>query len=191
MGNFYSTTADGGLNQCITGIGGCGIIFRLEINGTETILYNFTGGADGNAPNANLIRDAHGNLYGTTSYGADFTCDFLGCGTVFKLDRAGKLTVLHTFAGPEGASPRDGLVMDSSGNLYGTTAVGGAPTCYCGTVYKVDATGNLTVLHAFTGTPDDGYSPIGALVRDPAGNLFGTTYNGGTGNQGTVFKLTP
>jgi len=190
VGNFYGTTAGGGSNGCLSGIG-CGTVFRLEINGTVTILYNFSDGADGNSPNAGLIRDAHGNFYGTTSYGGDFTCDFLGCGTVFKLDRTGKLTVLHTFAGPEGAGPRDGLVMDSSGNLYGTTNVGGAPTCYCGTVYQVDATGNLTVLHAFTGTPDDGYSPLGALVRDPAGNLFGTTYFGGTGNLGTVFKLTP
>jgi len=104
-------------------------VFRLNKNGTEKVLYSFTGGSDGAYPRAGVIRDATGNLYGAATYGGDYNCDPIeGCGTVFKLNKNGELTVLHQFAGgKDGAYPYYGsLVIDASGNLYGTTFGGGA-----------------------------------------------------------------
>jgi uncharacterized repeat protein (TIGR03803 family) len=100
--------------------------------------------------------------------------------------------VLHSFAYADGAFPEAGLVMDSSGNLYGTTTGGGSSTnCPngCGTVFRLDPSGTLTMLHTFS--YGDGYSPVAALVRDPSGNLYGTTFYGGSSGYGTVFKLDP
>ena len=158
---------------------------------TYTVLYNFTGGPDGGWPYYGLVRDAKGNLYGTTYYGGDLNCDYpYGCGVVFKLDNGGKETTLYTFTetGGDGANPAAGLVIDSSGNLYGTTYYGGASGD--GTVFKLDSSGNETVLHSFTGYPDDGAYPFADLVRDAAGNLYGTTYSGGAGEvDGTVFEV--
>ncbi len=159
---------------------------------TFTVLYSFKGGADGSGPTASLIRDAAGNLYGTTFLGGDLKCGArAGCGTVFKLDAAGNETVLYSFAGgAAGSSPFAGLIRDLEGNFYGTTVYGGDLNCGnpsgCGTVFKLDATGKKTVLHRFTGPPD-GSTPYGGLVRDPQGNLYGTTVFGG--GYGTVFKL--
>jgi uncharacterized repeat protein (TIGR03803 family) len=106
--------------------------------------------------------------------------------------QARTLTVLHTFTGgPDGANPIWGsLIKDSAGNLYGLAPGGGDPSCTsgCGAVFKVDATGQQTTLYTFTGGAD-GSGPIGTLLRDAAGNLCGTTANGGTGNSGTVFRL--
>src|SRR5437667_4646354 len=115
------------------------------MSGRDTVFYSFTGGEDGESPNGGLIRDAQGNFYGTTTRGGDPSCDVgFGCGTVFKLDRTGKLTVLHSFLDGEGAVSRGGLIRDSSGNLYGTTFNGGG-TCNCGSVFKVDTASNLTL----------------------------------------------
>ena len=160
---------------------------------TYKVLYSFTGGADGRTPIAGLVGDAAGNLYGTTVDGGDPTCDLNpGCGTVFKLDTSGTETVLHTFTWADGTHPVAALVRDASGNLYGTTIWGGDSTCYvpygCGTVFKVDTTGKYTVLHTFTGGAD-GVGPEADLIRDAAGNLYGTTYQGGASDRGTVFKL--
>jgi uncharacterized repeat protein (TIGR03803 family) len=188
-GNLYGTTYEGGGTGCASF--GCGTVFKLDPSGHETVLYRFTGGADGRNPYAGLVRDPVGNLYGTTYYGGSSNNCYQGCGTVFKLDTTGAETVLHSFTGsPDGNFPRGGLVRDAAGNLYGTTAWGGA--FGKGTVFKLDATGKETVLHSFTGP--DGQYPVAGLIRDAAGNLYGTTKNGGSSNDcrggcGTVFKV--
>jgi len=165
---------------------GYGTVFKLDPSGEETVLHSFTY-SDGAFPDAGLIRDKAGNLYGTTS-GGDLVCGLQGCGTVFKVDPSGHETVLHSFTNsPDGAGPYAGLVMDKAGNLYGTTLNGGA--CGYGTVFKLDPSGHETVLHSFTNSPD-GAGPYANLVRDKAGNLYGTTEEGGASGYGTVFRLT-
>jgi uncharacterized repeat protein (TIGR03803 family) len=118
---------------------------------TFTVLYSFTGGADGGVPVAALFMDAAGNLYGTTQGSGAF-----GWGTVFKLDTSSNETVLHNFNGDagDGCLPIGALIMDNAGNLYGTTE-----DCGSGTVFKLDTSGNYTVLHSFTGS--DGGNPGG------------------------------
>jgi len=183
QGNLYGTTAEGGNPACPHG---CGTVFKLDPAGHETVLYSFAG-MDGEYPRASLLRDAQGNLYGTTASGGA-----AGWGTVFKVDPSGTETVLYSFTGAgDGGSPGLGaLIMDAQGNLYGTTQAGGA--C-CGTVFKVDVTGSESVLYSFTGTGGDGTLPTGGLVRDAAGNLYGTTEGGGQYGgpygYGTVFKI--
>jgi uncharacterized repeat protein (TIGR03803 family) len=152
---------------------------------TFTVLYNFAGGTtDGSYPYAGLIRDAAGNLYGTTSRGGDYDG-----GVVFKVDSSGTEALLHTFTGgADGAYPYAGLVRDAAGHLYGTTYYyDGASGC--GVVFKLSKSGEETVLHNFAGGTTDGCYPYGGLLRDKAGNLYGTTYEGGAYNYGTVFKL--
>jgi len=179
-GNFYGTTVDGGANS------GRGTVFELSKTGQAIVLYTFTGGADGASPYGGLIRDAMGNLYGTTAFGGNTSCDSRGCGVVFKVSKAGKETVLHTFTGStDGAFPYSGVIQDAMGNLYGTTREGGATH---GTVFKVSKTGAETVLYSFTGRPDGGF-PHAGLIQDARGNLYGTTTLGGAYSSGTVFEL--
>jgi uncharacterized repeat protein (TIGR03803 family) len=174
-GNFYGATSTGGATRF-------GKIFKVNKLGKETVLYTFTGGADEAFPESGLIRDAAGNLYGTTFGQIDQGQN----GTIFKLDKTGHLTVLHTFNQFDGSFPND-LVRDAAGNLYGSTFAGG-PTDN-GVVFKLDPAGTFTVLHNFAGGAD-GWTPgTGALLLDALGNLFGTTYNGGTSNRGTIFKV--
>jgi uncharacterized repeat protein (TIGR03803 family) len=186
-GNLYGTTCEGGGSDS-------GTVFKLDRTGKETVLHSFTGGADGSCPIAGLLRDPAGNLYGTTTRGGASACDPpYGCGTVFKVDTSGNETVLYRFTGPpDGQYPEANLVRDAAGNLYGTTALGGASACYppygCGTVFRLDTTGGEVVLHRFTGGAD-GAEPLAGLVRDAAGNLYGTTGYGGLRDKGTVFKL--
>jgi uncharacterized repeat protein (TIGR03803 family) len=180
----------------------------------ETVLYAFTSRNGfhpdaGWQPNAGLIFDAKGNLYGTTAQGGNYLngCSTSGCGVVFKVDpTTRKETVLYKFTGgADGAGPRAGLIFDAKGNLYGTTYNGGnnVNSCDgsggsgCGVVFKVDPTTRKeTVLYTFTGGAD-GAGPTGGLIFDAKGNLYGTTYNGGdlnlcySGGCGVVFKLTP
>jgi uncharacterized repeat protein (TIGR03803 family) len=181
-GNLYGTTVDGGANGLYDGT-----VFKISTDGTETTLYSFGANVtDGwePGPNADLIMDSAGNLYGTTEYGGANGC---GCGTVFKIDAAGTETILHSFGGsPDGGEPYAGLIMDSAGNLYGTTMHGGANGG--GTVFKLDAAGTETILYSFGANNTDGLQPLTGLVMDRAGNLYGTTYEGGYGN-GTVFKV--
>jgi uncharacterized repeat protein (TIGR03803 family) len=178
-GNLYGTTVNGGRS-------GKGTVFKVDTTGKETVLHSFAGtGGDGANPYASLVRDAAGNLYGTTFLGGT-SCN---CGTIFKVDATGKETVVHSFTGLDGEYPLAGLVRDSAGNLYGTTTGGG--TSGYGVVFKLNETGTETVLHSFTGGTTDGNSPYAGLVRDAAGNLYGTTHSGGASNYGTVFKLTP
>jgi uncharacterized repeat protein (TIGR03803 family) len=193
-GNLYGTTFYGGDPTCSSPFSGCGIVFKLDATRKETLLYSFTGQADGAHPAAGLIRDTAGNLCGTTGGGGDLTCfNGFGCGTVFKLDATGKETVLYSFTGsPDGLDPIAGLVRDAEGNLYGTTGGGGGGTCSgsgCGTVFKLDATGKETVLYNFGTGGADGAVPGSLLIRDAAGNLYGTTISGGASSLGTVFKL--
>lgn len=221
-GALYGTTAQGG--SCAGFSTGCGTVFKLtppaagKTAWTETVLYKFKGSVDGRYPSARLIRDAHGNLYGTTVYGGG-GCQALlagdgGCGTVFRLAPpvAGKTawteTVLHRFkGGSDGYEPFAGLIMDSTGALYGTTSGGGGFSCPgdgmsgCGTAFKVTppALGKpnwtQSILHRFTGGVD-GSVPYGDLIADGQGGFYGTTSAGGKGsaNQssyGIAFRLIP
>jgi uncharacterized repeat protein (TIGR03803 family) len=156
---------------------------------TLTTLYTFTG-PEGSVPFAGVIRDSAGNLYGTTFYGgAYFNSEPYGFGVVFKLDTSNNETVLYSFAGgTDGANPYGGVIRDSAGNLYGTTSAGGSPTCQCGTVFKVSSGGKETVLYRFRGGTDGAF-PWGGVIRDSAGNLYGTTSAGGYKNYGTIYKI--
>jgi uncharacterized repeat protein (TIGR03803 family) len=208
-GNLYGTTTGGG---AVPGSAEGGVVFELircasAPSGYDfKVLYSFTG-ADGSYPTGALIRDSAGNLYGTTDVGgATSTCHPThGCGVVFKLSPTGTETVLHSFAGPDGANPfRAGLARDAAGNLYGTTQNGGAASSACansgfgtcGVVFKLSPAGTETVLHTFTGGAD-GANPLAGLVRDAAGNLYGTASDGGAAcfdnaiTCGVVFKLSP
>ena len=203
QGNLYGTTMFGGQAGGCFG-GGCGIVFKLDRAGKESVLYTFKGGTDGGYPSGPMVRDAAGNLYGETAYGGDLSCFApYGCGTVFKLDPDGKKTVLHRFSGTggDGRGPWTGLAGGKDGNLYGATLEGGTgPNCTsanngCGTVFKVDKAGKETILHSFTGSGAD-FPPVYAnLALDEKGNIYGTTPNGGNQNCGSgcgaIFMLDP
>jgi len=207
-GNLYGT------GSSAAAFGVLGTVFKVDTAGNFTVLHFFTG-SDGCGPSGGVIMDAAGNLYGTAG-----GCGAFGQGAVFKLDPLGNATVLYSFkggntGGSDGSGPTGGLIMDAAGNLYGTTVVGGgfdtSGTCGsqtgvggCGTVFKLDPSGNETVLYSFKGGSDGAFPfPLGDghLVRDAAGNLYGTTLEGSPGtctghNQvvvgcGTVFKLDP
>ena len=184
-GNLYGATQNGGTN-CLPA--GCGSVFQITPTGEVTILYSFSNnGTDGIYPGAGLALDTNGNLYGTTGAGGTNNK-----GTVFELSPSNVETILHSFDqnGADGHNPGYApLVLDREGNIYGTTAVGGAQDL--GTAFKVTPSGVETILHSFGANNQDGQFPYGGLVLDPAGNLFGTTDLGGPNEEGTVFKLTP
>jgi len=191
-GNLYGTTADGGANGLYDGT-----VFKISPTGTETILYSFGANATdglGPGPNASLIMDSAGNFYGTTESGGASEIGggtvSAGSGMVFKISADGRETILHSFGvtADDGGVPYAGLIMDSAGNLYGTTINGGANGG--GTVFKISAAGTETVLYSFNASSMDGFNPLGGLVMDSAGNLYGTTMRGGYG-YGTVFKVSP
>lgn len=174
-GNLYGTASTGGSS-------GAGVVFQLNTQGQEKVLYSFTGGADGATPEASLIIDAKGNLYGTTFAGGTN-----GAGVVFKLNEHGKETVLYTFSGgSDGANPEARLAIDAAGNLYGTTTAGGAYGT--GVVFKLSKQGKEEVLFSFYNGPD-GWIPIAGVTLDAKGRLYGTTSQGGTEGYGTVFQL--
>ncbi len=192
--------SNGNLLGTISCVGTCnngaasGGVFELA-SGVESVLAQADGKVYGN-----LLRDPQGDLYGT-SYGA---LSFSACGTVFEINAAGQYNVLYSFTGPDGCNPYAGLIRDGQGNLYGTTITGGASTyCFggCGTIFEITASGTEKVLYSFCSLAKctDGEAPYGRLLRDSAGNLYGTTYNAGStkcaghlgGGCGTVFKLTP
>jgi uncharacterized repeat protein (TIGR03803 family) len=196
-GNLYGTTEFGGTDNQ-------GTVFEITRNSngtwTESILYNFTGAADGGQPAAGLVFDVAGNLYGTANFGGSANCS-MGCGTVFKLTPASggwTQSVLYTFTGgADGREPYARLLFDATGNLYGTTLLGGniGSVCStgCGTVFKLTPASSgwtETVLYAFAGGTD-GASPYAGLAFDAAGKLYGTTSGGGTSGNGAIFKLTP
>jgi uncharacterized repeat protein (TIGR03803 family) len=189
-GNLYGTTSNGGAYAY-------GTVYKMApvAGGIKTVLHSFNG-KDGSYPLSGLIFDSAGNLYGTT-FGGDSSCQPpSGCGAVFKLAPGanGKWaeTVLHIFNGKDGALPCDGLVLDTAGNLYGTTRVGGSHSL--GTVFKVSPGTNgkwtETVLHNFTGGKD-GANPNAGVIFDSSGNLYGAAVGGGLSGQGNIFKLVP
>jgi uncharacterized repeat protein (TIGR03803 family) len=171
---------------------------------TFTVLYSFAGyPTDGAGPGAGLLMDASGNLYGTTVHGGNVNVTdcgnsgYVGCGTAFKLDTNGKETVLHNFAGADGANPTASVVMDARGDLYGTTEFGGRlqdctgnGSAGCGVVFKLSGK-KETVLYRFcsVGNCEDGAEPLAGLVMDRKGTLYGTAYLGGSPGYGVVFKL--
>jgi uncharacterized repeat protein (TIGR03803 family) len=194
-GALYGASIVGGSSTC--GFG-CGLVFEVTASDEFNLLYGFTSGPDGWEPNGNLIRDAQGNLYGTSRFGgSNPSCSStLGCGTVFEITPSSTETVLYSFSGgADGSNPTGaGLVQDRQGNLYGTTYSGGVGSCYqgfgCGVVFKVTPSGTETVLYSFTGGADGG-NPAANLILDAKGNLFGTTQIGGAQGYGTVFEVTP
>jgi uncharacterized repeat protein (TIGR03803 family) len=207
-GNLYGTTYIGGsYNGC--GYGGCGVVFKLTPEGKYTVFYSFCAEGDYNCtdgalPDAGLVLDQEGNLYGTTYGGGGYhpDCPFGRCGVVFKLTPDGKETVLYSFCEQtrcaDGMLP-NGLTIDRKGNLYGTTISGGANDG--GVVFKLTPEGKETVLHSFCAQQGcaDGYAPVAGLVIDQNGNLYGTTELGGSSagrcgggdGCGVVFKVTP
>jgi uncharacterized repeat protein (TIGR03803 family) len=193
-GNVYGTTGE---DTSFGDILCCGSVFKVDQHGNEIIFY-LNGNSDGNVPSGEIARDPDGNLYGTTNAGGDPNCQ---CGTVFKVDATGHFTVLHPFTGGNDGIDPVGLVRDAAGNLYGITGDGGSTACGsgCGTVFKLDPSGNETILHRFGGS--DGRYP-NSLTLDAAGNLYGTTIDGGASPPtcgtaslyqgcGVVFKITP
>jgi uncharacterized repeat protein (TIGR03803 family) len=175
-----------------------GTVWKLDTAGVFSVLYAFTGGADGGNPTGRLIQDTNGNIHGTTTSGGDASCN---CGVVFQLDTNGKETVIHKFFGHGGgAEPLVGL-LDVGGTLYGTAVAGGDSGCECGLVYEIGRTGQYTVLHRFGGAQDgDGNGSIfGALTLAGDGSIYSATWYGGTGTCsggsqpgcGTIFKYTP
>lgn len=186
-GNLYGTTFFGGNGTgCDINFAGCGVVFQITPNGTETVLHAFSGASDGWNPTGRLIRDTAGNLYGTTQFGGLY-----GYGTVFRIDSTGNETILHHFrGGNDGANPNAGVVEDAAGNLYGTTRYGGQGCDHqgCGTVFKIGTTGQESILHRFKDGLD-GASPLSGVAIDSAGNVYGTAWAGGLYNYGTVFEI--
>ena len=153
-------------------------------------LYSFIGNSDGAYPVGTVIRDGQGNFYGTTWYGGNANGTD-GHGTVYEYTASGEIRVLYAFTGDsDGSNPFSGLVMDSQGNLYGTTPSGGAfgeCSTGCGVVYEITPEGKELVLHSFYGP--DGIVPMSGLFLSTEGNLYGTTTSGGSFSGGTVFEL--
>jgi len=182
FGRLLGTTAQGGT-------GTQGTVFMIDTNGHETVLHSFVSRPDGLDPEAGLVIDEFNNLYGTTELGGS-----QGKGTIFRVTPGGLMEmVLHSFTccPPLGKNPVSGLIFDASGNLYGTAQNGG-DQAQDGTVFKLSPPGVLnvlTVLHVFNARAGDGRNPRGTLLFDHLGNLYGTTYQGGTHDQGTVFEI--
>lgn len=193
LGNLYGTAQEGGdASNCITRPeDGCGVVFELSPtvggNWHYSVVHAFTG-QDGEGPLDALAVDARGNLYGTT-----FSGGASHAGVVFKVAKTGSTwreTVIHTFTGtPDGSSPYGGVTLDSLGNVYGTTQVGGSSGN--GIVFELSllsGTWTETIVHDFSG--GDGLQPTSTPIFDPAGNLYGTTLSGGDNGSGTVFEIT-
>ena len=176
VGNFYGATQIGGPF-------GLGTIFKMNAAGIIRTLYAFGSVAgDGNAPTS-VLRDASGNLYGTTIAGGAHNA-----GIIFKIDSAGNETILHSFDSLGTTAMSASLIADAAGNLYGTSSTGGSNGV--GAIYKLDPAGNYTELYSFADDADGGF-PAAGLNRDSAGNLYGTALRGGSFNGGTAYKLDP
>ncbi len=192
-GNLYGTTSSGGIY-------GQGTVYEITPSGggwVENAIYDFGGGGDGGAPNAGMVIDQAGNLYGTTYMGGDPTC-YLNedsCGVVFELSPTSNgwvESVIHTFQYSDGAYPLGGLIADSNGNLYGTTEIGGSNNG--GTVFELTPSNGVwifNVLYNLTGNPRSQVGPVGLLAIDSSGSLYGVTNSEGAQSAGNLFKLTP
>lgn len=188
-GNLYNVCTVGGVN-------GFGTVYEISLNQGKwkfTTLYAFKDSPDGALPYGGVISDKAGNLYGTTYYAGVHDL-----GTVYKLTRGNGTwteSVLHSFkGGTDGASPISSLVADAAGSLYGTTSDGGAASCVCGVIFKVTrgtgGTWTESVAYQFTGAPEPGFAYNG-MVRDAAGNFYGATVHGGSGNDGAIYQFIP
>ncbi|MGA3042828.1 MAG: choice-of-anchor tandem repeat GloVer-containing protein, partial [Bryobacteraceae bacterium] len=191
-GDLYGTVYSGGT------MGG-GTIFKITPSGALTTLYNFcskSGCVDGDLPLAGLVQAANGDFYGTTGYGgvANSSCQYGTCGTVFKITPGGALTTLYSFCSQsgcaDGSNPYAGLVQATNGDLYGTTAYGGANCAPsgCGTVFKISPSGTLATLYSFCSESNcaDGEIPLAGLVQAANRDLYGVTdYGGANGEGGT------
>ncbi len=193
-GSLYGTTSEGG-----SGCGGvgCGVVFRLNPPPTscpatscpwiEHVLHRFVdNGQDGTYPYSEVVFDRNGNLYGTTSYGG--TTAGNGLGTVYEITSSGVESVIYSFTGEDdGMAPESPVILDAAGNLYGTTYIGAGGNGG-GSAYELSPTQSgfqIDVLHSF-------YSegpPVGGLLFDSLGNLYGTTSSGGSQFGGTVWEL--
>ena len=171
-GNLYGTTFAGGTGNCKIG---CGTVYKLDTSGVETVLHSFSNSSDGAFPSAGLVIDGTGNLFGVTYGGAEGSA-------AFRIDAGGTFNVLALFFG----NPSGDLVLGGNSLLYRTTRYGGSMDS--GTVYAVSQKGTATVLYSF-GPGSNGYNPYSGLLRDKAGNLYGTTYYGEGNCAGTLFKL--
>ena len=196
-GNLWGTTNAGSASCTVdTGGGGCdtalGTVFKFNpSSGAEAVVASFAGAPTANRPTGGLVQDAAGNFYGVTQYGG--THDQ---GTVFKMDSLGNVVTLYSFtSGTDGSRPgayrsNESLVMDSSGNLYGTTAAGGAYGQ--GTVFKITnpvTSPTYSLFHSFGAAPGYSNMPVGTLTMDSAGNFYGVTEDGGNYSYGNVYKL--
>jgi len=193
-GNLYGTTIQGGTHTS-------GTVFQLTPSGKHTVLYNFSGGADGSEPYKGVTLDEAGNLYGTTVAGGSTVCDG-GCGVVYTLTKSGGTwtqSVIHAFTGgADGSGAGSPLVFDKRGNIYGMTPGGGGTGCFglgCGVIFRLepDGTGNWTlrVLHTFTGGADGFGGSAGRLLIAHGGRVYGVVTQGGAYQQGVAFELTP
>jgi uncharacterized repeat protein (TIGR03803 family) len=185
-GNLYGATSAGGnLNYCVGNtLRGCGVLYKLTPNGEETVLHAFVP-ADGCTAFGPLLRDATGNLFGTTE-----TCAGNGYGGVYRLSPDGKFKVLHSFSyGADGTWAMAGVIEDSRGYLYGTTNLGGAFDD--GTVFRVAPDGNETVIYSFDDNAAVGGRPESPLLLGPQGQLFGETTVNEDSEEGTAFELFP
>ena len=201
-GNFYGVTANGGSSgteacESYDYIFGCGTIFKLTPSGTLTLLYSFCGGGgcgslptDGAYPLGRLAIGPDGNLYGTTQQGGVYQ-GYYNSGIIFRISLSGAYEVVHVFSGGDGtgdgAGPTAGLTLASDGNFYGTTQWGG--TYGNGTVFRMNLAGTVTILYSFAATDPNGAEPMGALIQANDGNLYGTCYESGANDSGTVFRI--
>jgi uncharacterized repeat protein (TIGR03803 family) len=188
-GNFYGSTAFGGVTNNLCGSRGCGVVFKVTPTGVESVLYSFVAGPSDGALPASLIQGSDGNFYGTTTYGGSSSD-----GTVFRVTPAGLETVLHSFAGAsDGALPTAPLVEGTDGNYYGVTPLGGGSGA--GVVFRITPAGVESTLHTFAGGSTDGANPYTALIQGTDGNFYGTTNSGGDASCisgcGVVFRLSP
>jgi uncharacterized repeat protein (TIGR03803 family) len=194
-GNLYGTTWVGGGAGCRPN-GGCGTVFRIGPDGTETVLHAFSGHSDGRYP-IGVVVDQDGVVFGTTGEGGGTDCfKGYGCGIVFKIAPDGTETVLYAFVGGQyGYQPASPPVIGSGGMLYGATIDGGLGNKQCGhdgcgTVFSLAPDGTETLIYAFKGG-SDGAHPFGRLVLDDTGNLFGTAETGGQIGYGTAYEVSP
>ena len=213
-GNLYGATEGGG-NQPYH----CGTVFELSPppsgsgSWTKSTLYSFNCDANGGHPEAGVVFDKIGNLYGTTTLdggagNGDCSASYGGCGVIFELSPPSRVganwseTVLYDFqGGTDGSYPASALVFDGNGNLYGVTPAGGSENCGydtgCGTVFELSPPSSHggpwteSILHSFSSDPDDGYLPRSGMVFGNSGDLYGVTEAGGPNNYGTVFQLAP
>lgn len=182
-GKLYGTTSSAGANSD-------GTVFTVSTGGTESVVYSFAGGDDGQGPEAALTADSADKLYGTTVYGGGSGCGGAGCGTVFSVTTAGKESVIYRFQGGTDGERAYASVTVLGRKLYGATLEGGSGcgSTGCGTIFELSKRGKKRVLHTFSGASDGTY-PNGLIAVN--GVLYGTTEGGGTRNSGTFFSITP